>query len=227
MSRKFYLIPLSLILVIFVMAGIDRFSYTNLGEKYYNWYYNTSLDHEDKSDVSDMLKGCSISSCTDIFNKADLVVKCRTEGRKTITDSLFYTPVRVLKVYRGNQSLAGKQITLLEDIKINNYFKSLDSSYGYVPLQSGQDYVLCLNKKQWNPRKIPSKAESIQYFITSDSAFGVYRVSSRRQTKLYHYDSKKNTINSTMGADVLTDSPDILDQYYGLKSELFQKYKIS
>ena len=147
-------------------------------------------------------------------------------GRK-ITVTAFYTPVKVISVYKGNNIFNGKQLQIIENVAKQSMYNELYSFYGYVPLYANNEYILCLTKKKWNKAKVPTKYENSEYYVTSLSAFGVFRPTNEKQTKLIVYRTKNVTINNIQGLDIMTDSKDVLNQYYNLKKELFNKYSIT
>lgn len=224
MNKKFYLIPLFIIIFVFTAAFIVRGSYTNNGKKFYTYPYNSVyMQNEPKENL---LKENGYSSYSDILKKSELIVKCTAQAGRTITVSAFYTPIKVLTVYKGSHALAGRQLILIENVTKQSNYNELNADFGYLPLYAGNEYVLCLTKKKWNRYKIPSAYEASEYYVTSVSAFGVFRTGNEKQTKLFPYPAKGTTIDNLKGNDIMTDGKNVLKQYYALKDLLFSTYKI-
>lgn len=226
MKKIFYLIPLFIIISALITAVVVRGSYVDSGNKIYDYVYSAPQTVDEKDDL---LSDNNYSSYSDIIKNADVIIKCEVQTDRIITDKAFITPVKVLTVYKGNSQLVNQKLQIIENVTIQ-YFSSnkkwITSYYGYIPLHSNQQYILCLNKKKWNSNKMISSFENSQYYITTASAFGVFRTSNDKQTKLIDYTKYDETINTLKKIDVFTDSKNILYQYYQLKNELFKKYDI-
>jgi hypothetical protein len=229
MNRKLYLIFPALLAVLLVTAVTVRFSYTDIGEGYYDYPYNTIYTESSESSAkTGILNDNEMTSLSDIFDRAELIVKCTVQQGRRITYNAFYTPAEVTAVYQGDQTLVGTRLDIIEPITItraNRYSSgSLAGRGGYVPLEEGCEYVLCLTKKSWDVSKKPNSYEDSQYYVTTSSAFGMFRTGPQKQTKLY---DSAATVNTLRGEDIMTDSEKVLDEYYQLKQTLFSKYEIS
>lgn len=227
MNKKFYLIPLIIIISAFITAVVVHGSYVNSGNIIYNYIYSAPQTDDSKDDL---LAENNYSSYSDILNDSDAIIKCEVLDDRIITDKAFITPVKVLNVYKGNSELTNKTIQILEDVSIQTFSSDkimITSFHGYIPLNSKKQYILCINKKKWNSNKNVSSFENSQYYINTASAFGMFQISNNKQTKLIDYTKYSETINSLKNIDVFTDSQNFLDLYYKLKNELFKKYEIT
>lgn len=226
MNKKFYLIPLIIVIAVFMTAEVVRNSYIDSGDKIYDYIYSAPQTDDAKDDF---LKENNFSSYSDILKAADIIVKCKVQPGRVITDKAFFTPIKVLTVYSGNKNLSGQQIQVIENVSISAFSsnkKWVTSFNGYIPLQKNEEYVICLTKKKWNPVKKLSDYENSQYYVTTNSAFGMFRISNNKQTRMLDYTLYNATINNTKGIDVFTNSKNSLNQYYKLKEDLFKKFYI-
>lgn len=226
MNRKLYLIAPALLAVLLVTAVIVRFSYTDIGQGFYDYNYNSIYTESSESSAkTGILSDNKMTSLADIYDRAELIVKCTVQKGRKIAYNAFYTPVEVTAVYQGDQELAGSRLNIIESIAMSTYGPAtIYASGGYIPLEENCEYVLCLTKKAWNEYKKPNSYENSQYYVTTNSAFGMFRTGTQKQTQLY---DSYSTINTLHGTDIMTDSENILKEYYDLKQELFTKYGIS
>lgn len=183
MNKKFYLIPLFFVVAVFAAALIVRASYTNNAADFYNYPYSSVyFANESKQNL---LKDYGYKSFSDIIDKSELIVKCKMQPGRIITVGEFYTPVKVLDVYKGNKKLRGRQLQIIEYITKQVMYNELNADYGYVPLYAGNDYILCLTKRKWSRDKILSGYENSEYYVTTLSAFGMFRTVNKKQTRLF------------------------------------------
>lgn len=223
MNRKFYLIPAAFILLLCLFAGVTRTSYTDIGKGFLDYPYVSALSDED---VDKFFLTNELSTYAQIPDRADVIVKCKVNNGQKITSDAFYTPVQISAVYKGNKGLSGHQIQIIEPITIDYRQKQLTSLFGYVPLQTGKEYILFLNKKEWDPNKRPSDFENSQYYITTNSAFGVFSAGNQKQVHTIPDNAKSYTAHKVYGTEIFTSGSKILNNYYELKSSIWKKYHI-
>lgn len=224
MSKKYYIVFLPLLIALLITAGVVRSSYTNIGQKYYDYPYSAVYSDNDKDNILSMN---NYSEFSDILTKSDLIVECKVLPGRKITDIAFYTPVKVIAVYKGGKNLVSQQLNIIENVRIRFDKKALYGYSGYIPLQENNEYILCLTRKQWNSSKRLSEYDRSQYYVTSNSAFGVFRTNSNKQTELFSLSPSNTTINTLKEIDIMTDNQTILNQYYDLKDELFKAYNVT
>lgn len=223
--KKWYWITLSFILICFLTGFITRLSYRDdIQERIltYNYQSNDELDN--------VFNSQNIQSSDDIIKQADLIVKCHFSGTRQITDEAFYTPVKVTEVYKGNQELNGRILTVVEAVDIiENYdikpnFFLISNKGFYIPLQANNDYYLFLKKISLNKARKSDEFWDTQYYPVSESAFGVYRVSNTKQIKLFDPQKEHTSFNKLSKFDIYATKQEQLDVYYQYKEQVFEKY---
>lgn len=216
MKLKFYAIPAAIVAVCLVFAVIVRFSYTDGGAKVYDYAYTSD------GVLSDMLKGNKITAPDDIISQAELIAEAKYTGNRKITGSAFYSQVNVTRVFKGDKTLVGKEICVIEPVSTFTKTKFVNGAGRFlIPLQKGENYLLLLKHKKFDPRRTLDDFQQSQYYPVTQGAFGCYRLFAKNQTELM--DSNKTyTINSLKGFDIFTGDRKTLNTYYKYKSRIFQ-----
>lgn len=227
MKKRYLIISLALIAVCFSAAIITRASYRNdLLERIQNYSY---FSNDKLQNVSDKEK---IHSPDDLIRQSDVIVKCRFSGNRRITDEAFYTPVSISDIYKGNTGLKGKTITIVETVetveneKITPKCHLLLSESFYIPLQKKNDYILLLKKLPLNPAEKADAFLDSQYYPVAQSAFGVYRISDMKQTKLIDVEKENIPFHQLSKFDLFATKQNELDTYYRYKQQIFEKIGI-
>lgn len=217
MKPKFYAIPAAIIAVCLVLAVVVRFSYTDVGGKIYDYQYVAS------GVLADLLKAEKITSPQDVINQADIIVKAKYSGERKITSTAFYSQVKISQVYKGNKSLTGKELCVIETMSTLMQTRYVNAGGHFaIPLQPGEEYVLLLKPKQFDPHRKLDDFQKTQYYPVTQGAFGCYRISDKRQTVIMKDEQNKiYTINNLKGMDVYATDRQTLDTYYQYMDRIF------
>ncbi len=220
MKLKFYAIPAAIVAACLVFAVIVRFSYTDAGAKVYDYAYTSD------GVLSDMLKENKITAPEDVINQAELIAEAQYTGNRKITGSAFYSQITVTRVYKGDKTLAGKEICVIEPVSTFTKTKFVNGAGRFlIPLQKGENYLLLLKHKQFDPRRNLDDFQKSQYYPVTQGAFGCYRLSSQNQTEIID-SNKAYTINSLRGFDIFTSDRKTLDIYNEYKVQIFRHFGI-
>lgn len=222
MKRKYYLIPLFFVVACFVVAGIVRFSYTNnLINQIQNCTYMSG------NDSLSFLDNYGFKSSKDIINGSDLVVQGVCSGKQQVTDDALYTPMKIEKVYKGDSSFLGRTITAVQEMAVvQNAQAATNLNLGLncmVPIQEKTEYLLLLKHL---PQDSAKKVDSQQYYITTRSAFGMYKYSGQRQNNVVNAENNPLKFNELQDIDIYAITKQQLDLYYQYKAEIFQEFKL-
>lgn len=221
MKLKFYAIPVAIVAACLVFAVIVRFSYTDVGTKVYDYSYTSG------GVLSDMLKESKINAPEDVINQAELIAEVKYTGNRKITGSAFYSQITVTRVYKGDKTLAGKEICIIEPVSTFTKTKYVNGADRFlIPLQKGENYLLLLKHKQFDPRRKLDDFQKSQYYPVTQGAFGCYPLSSQYQTEIID-NNKTYTINSLKGFDIFTSDRKTRDIYNQYKAQIFKHFSIS
>jgi hypothetical protein len=223
MKKGYYIIPAVLVIFCLLTAMTTRVSYRNdLMKRIQNYNYQSN---DELQNVFDSKK---FHSPDDLIQQADAIIKCQFSGNRQITDEAFYTPVLVSDVYKGNSELKGKTLTIVETINVienykitPNYFLLTTQGF-YIPLQKGEDYILLIKKLPLNKARKSGTFLDSQYYPVSESAFGVYRISDIKQTKLINIEKDNIPFSQLSGFDLFASEQEQLDTYYQYKQQIFK-----
>lgn len=216
MKPKFYLIPLAIIAVSILAAVCIRSSYTDKGAEIY-----TSCQYDAEGDLDQLREESKISSPDGIIKQADLIVRAVYGGKRQITSTAFYSQAVIQQVYKGDKSLAGKNICVLEPAMVfvqKNYING--GGHFLVPLQPGNTYLLLLKHKQFAPERKLSEEQKIQYYPVTQGAFGCYRLSGTRQTAPLP-SGGAYTISSLKDRDIFTSDAKVFQAYRECRKKIF------
>lgn len=227
MKKRWYLVPTVIFIVCLIFARVVRTSYRDAGKAdIYNYKFETgntfnqtyqTLHTNDLNLIPQKL-----------IDGSDIIVKGTYFGDRKVTWHGFYTPVKISKVYKGNSSYLGKQIYVLEDESAFTYTRYINTgSSAYLPLQKGDSYILLLKKVQFDASRKLDKFEESQYYPITHTAAGAYRLSNKKQTKVFCWNKKPESLNSLKGYDLPVEEKKQLDIYYQLKTSVFKKIGIA
>lgn len=199
MKLKYYSIPLAVVLLCVAFAVAVRFSYTNVGDKIYDYSYVSG------GNLTDLFKTNKITSSSDLIAQSDIIVKAKYTGDRKVTSDAFYSTVKVSKVYKGNQAIKGANLCVIEPMAVftkNKYVNASPSPF-LVPLQAGDEYILLLKQMQFDPKRKLDDFQKSQYYPVTKGAFGCYRFSNRNQSQIMD-ENRTYTINSLKNFDIFT-----------------------
>ncbi|MCH3972233.1 MAG: hypothetical protein LKE53_05635 [Oscillospiraceae bacterium] len=181
MKIKLYLIPLSILLVAVITAGIVRVSYTDVISKEYQTYQFSSSLYDS---IETIFKKNKIKDEEDLINQSDLIIKGKFTGERKITTHAFYSTVTAEDVYKGDKSFKGHNIIYTESIEVFNNTKFLNSlSFMCLPLQKGREYILLLKKYPFNKARKLDDIQKKQYYLITNSALGYFPLNNAKQTE--------------------------------------------
>lgn len=220
MKLKYYSIPLVAVLLCVVFAVAVRFSYTNAGDKIYDYNFVSG------GDMTDLFKTNKITSSSDLMAQSDVIVKAKYIGERKVTSDAFYSNVKVLNVYKGDQTIKGANLCVIEPLAVFTQNKFVNASRAFlIPLQPDGEYLLCLKHMQFDSARTLDSFQKSQYYPVTQGAFGCYRFSNKNQTKIMD-DNKTYTINSLKGLDIFTDDRKVLNTYNQYKEQIFSRLGI-
>lgn len=220
MKLKFYSIPAAIIAVCLIFAAVVRFSYTDAGDKIYDY------DFVSGGDLAALFKDNQISSPSDLVKQADIIVKAKCTGERKVTASAFYTTVKVSKVYVGDRTINGTNLCIIEPMAVFADRKFINASKPFlIPLQPGQEYLLLLKHMQFDPQRKLNNFQESQYYPVTESAFGYYRISNKNQKEPMN-ENKTYTINSLKDFDIFTSIQKDLDTYNEYKAQIFSRFGV-
>lgn len=220
MRPRFYAIPAAIVAVCIVFAVVVRFSYTDAGEKVYDYEYTSD------GSLTDMLKENKIASPEGAVDQAELIVEAKYTGSRRVTGCAFYSQVNVSHVYKGEKALAGKEICVIEPEVIFTKTRYVNAGGSFlIPLQPGENYLLLLKHKQFDPQRKLDDFQKSQYYPVTQGAFGCYRLSAEDQTEPMD-DKKTYTINSLKGFDIFTNDRKTLDTYNQYKAYIEGRFPV-
>jgi hypothetical protein len=218
MKEKMYFIPLGLVIFCIIVATVVRFSYTNCGNEIYTYTFAATIPSTNK-----ILSKNNITTVDDLINQSDIIVKCKYSGYRQITSDAFYSEVLISDVYKGDKSLIGKNINIIENVYTfpeNRYLNSID---GYIPLQVNVEYLLILKHAQFDKLRHLSDFENKEYYVLTNSPFGSYRVT---QTQSGLVNSNINmTLKTIKDLDIVTNDKKVLDIYNSYRNGIISKFR--
>lgn len=222
MKRKYYLIPLFFVVSCFVVAGIVRFSYrNNLMNQIQNYTYMAG------NDSLNFLDDYGFKSSKDIMDGSDLIIQGICSGKQQVTDDALYTQIKIEKVYKGDSSFLGRTITVVQEMTvIQNDQAATYINAGLncmIPIQEKSEYLLLLKHI---PQDSAKKVDLQQYYITTRSAFGMYKYSSQRQNNVVDAENHPLKMNELRDIDIYAITKQQLDRYYEYKAKIFQEFKL-
>ena len=218
MKKKWYLLPLFCVIACFIFAAIVRVSYPkNLLNRAQTYTYNANAE-----DTTSFLEGKGFRTGADLVSGSDIIVQGKWSGERKATNDALYTPVNVEKVNKGSASLVGKTILVVQQMNVieNNeqafYYDAAQNAM--IPLQKDVKYLLLL-------KHVPSDAsktvDSMQYYPVSESAFGIYRLSNKKQPRILKSTEEIIHFNELQNFDLYTSKQAQLDKYYTYKADVF------
>lgn len=216
MKARLYFIPLALAAVCLISAFVVRFSYTDSGNQIYDYPYNAS------DTLADYLKENNVSSPQDLIREADVIVKAKYDGERQVTTDAFFSQVKVSQVYKGDHALVGKDLCVIETISAFPKTRYMSAKGFLIPLQAGDEYILLLKQRQFDPDRKLDEFQKSQYYPAMQGAFGYYRVSNVKQTQLMNTDRQQYTLNSLKGMDLFATDQQVLNTYYQYKEQILK-----
>lgn len=221
MKRRYFFIPLALLVVLLLFAVVVRLQYTDLHNnidpvKIY------CADSDFGKDINDVSK-----EAKEVIGKSELVVKAHFTGKRTVTGVALYSTVKVEQVLKGDSSLNGKEICFVNLAMLMDKSTVLHSST-ILPLYEGKTYLMLLKKVQFNPNRHIEEWQKNQYYAVKDSAECVLRIFAPKQTEIYGEDAGKSqercyTVKEAEKFEMPAKDQKQLELYQKLKSRILQE----
>lgn len=218
MKLKFYIFPLSLVILCFIIALCIRFSYNDEVNAIYDYNYRAD------DDIEFTFKENNINNLDDIIKISDIIIECEFTGERKITDIAFYSCVKVSKVFKGDKNLVGNNLNIFEETYIFPKNKHITSTGCRIPLYAGNRYILFLNKVNFDPQRKLNDFLQSQYYPVLDSVFSIYNLSAKEQKDCMDTNNNTYTINSLNGQNIFTNNKDDLKKYYDFKKQVLEMY---
>jgi ATP-dependent exoDNAse (exonuclease V) alpha subunit len=218
MKNKKYLFPLLLVTVCLIAAVIVRFSYTDAGNQIYDYSYKAA------GSLEDYLKANAVSSAKDLIEQADIIVKGKYNGNRKVTTDAFFSQITVSDVYKGDKSLTGKAIYVIEPVHVYPKTKFIPAKGFWIPLQTGSKYILLLKKRQFDPKRQLDEFQSSQYYPVTQGALGHYKCANERQTQLLSA-NQPVTLNELKNIEIFATDQQTLNTYYQYKEQILKQIK--
>ena len=238
--KKLYFIPATMLLLCLVVATIARISYTNAATAIYDYEYNSSGEYSQLDNsienaqidpkLASLFSGIdlNINNAGECVDKAELIVRVKYHGQRDITKTAFYSEVEVEDVLKGDSSLVGSNLCIIEsDMNIFTQTKFINACKGWIPLQDGQEYIMLLHRPIFDERRKLNELQKKEYFPITVSPLSCYLLGSQKQTKLIDSSENKYTINTLKGYDVYATTQQELDTYYQWRDEIFDELNIN
>lgn len=217
MKVKYYIFSIVLLLACVITGIAVRGSYTNLGNKTFDFACGMV-----SSSADSILSQNQIKSPNDLISGADAVLLGHFNGKRQITSDAYYSTVTVKRVLKGSKSVTGKEVLVIENIYTFPQTRYINGPAGYLPMQSGSDYILLLKKKTFSPYRHLTATEKAEYSIFTNSPFGKYN-STRRQANISS-SNPQNTLASLKNLDYYTDNQRSLATYNQYRDTILAAY---
>lgn len=223
MKGKWYLIPVTLIGICMLFAGIVRLSYTeNVSKELYDYQYETESE-----DWNKIFQENKISGPDDLLSQSDLVAKIQFDGERIIRSNAFYSSVKVENVYKGNSALKGQSIILTETVSVFQSTRFLNASATmkmWVPLSTGFEYIVLLKKIPFSAQRIQNDFQKRQYYPITNSPAGCYLLENKNSRALKK--GETTTLETLRGQPLYTFDQQQMNTYYTLEKAIFNKLGI-
>lgn len=220
MKLKFYVIPAAVAAACLVFAAVVRFSYSDAGAKIYDYNYAAG------GELTDVLKKNGVAAPEDVINQADLIVEAKYSGNRKVTKNAFFSEVDVGHVYKGDGTLAGKEICVIESMWTftKTHFLNAGGTFS-IPLRTGESTLLLLKHKQFDPERKLDAFQKSQYYPVTKSVFGCYRLSPGGRTELVD-ENKAYTVHSLKDFNIFTGDPQTLETYKRYRAWILGRFGI-
>lgn len=215
----------SALVILGVIASLfTRFSFTNVGDQIYDYEYGGGID---SSYMKELFAEFKITKPEDMVSDADTIVKVKYGGHRQVTELSFYSQVTVLEVYKGDTSLKGKKINVMEDIATFVSNKYINSGAALTVMQPENEYLLLLKKPQFEERRKLTEFQESLYYIYPKYSLGCFPITDKKQTKLYPIDDETQTLNKGKEFEVYIVNQEGLDLYYQYKDTIFKLLSVN
>ncbi len=182
--------------------------------------FNVCLSLYNTEDLDERKQDREYEKPEDMENGADLIVHAVHNGQWTSTEGCIQSPVTVLEVLKGDSSLQGTTINVLEPASFN--IGLVDKWYTgneYLMMLPGHEYLLFLRFRSFPDGYAYTEEEKKTYMI-ANGYLGKYA--------LYEAPSPTYTASCTlkyedvMNLNIATCTPSVLEEYEKWKDALFK-----
>lgn len=224
MKKRWYFIPVALLLVCVVLAFAVRTTYTDTSAQCGQFDYGCSTTLQPALDTLKVKKASDMPE--KLIQGADLIVQAKFDGDRIFSSNAFFSTVKITRIYKGSQSFQGTELRIVETVDYTSFMKFLSAGNGfYIPLQKGDEYLLILKKVPFQSARKLTAFQKNQYYSYTQSAFGAFRMAKEKQTKIFKEDEKL-TLNMLKGYDIPAVDQNTLATYYQVKEKVMQLLKI-
>jgi hypothetical protein len=226
MKRRWYIIPIAILLVCVVCAFAVRTTYTDTTGDLSDFQYSAGADLTQALDTLGEKDAAKVPQ--KLADGADLIVQAKFGGDRSVTPNAAFAAVQITQVYKGSANMCGKQIYVLEDMVVHPEpeFHNIMTAGCYIPLQMDDTYLLYLKRVQFQPARKQTEFQKSQYYPYTQSALGAFRITNTKQTKLFsstgHYQLKDYS-----GCDLPAGKLETIDFYNKVRAQVFAQWKIS
>lgn len=226
MKRRWYIIPIAILLVCVVCAFAVRTTYTDTTGDLSGFQYSAGADLTQALDTLGEKDAAKVPQ--KLADGADLIVRAKFSGDRSVTPNAAFAAVQVEQVYKGDASIQGKQIRILEDMVVHPEpeFHNIMAADCYIPLQTGDTYLLYLKRVQFQPSRKQTEFQKSQYYPYTQSALGAFRITDTKQTKLFSATGQYK-LEDFSGCDLPAEKQETIDFYNQVRAQVFAQWKIS
>lgn len=218
MKRRWYFLPLAILLVCVVAAFAVRGTYTDISGDIDSCTYAASYDFTKAVETLGESDFSKVPQA--LYDGTDIVVEGTCTGR-SITPNAWFESFSVEKVHKGDASLSGQTLQILEELTLFVNVKNINTMMSaYLPLQEGERYLLLLKKVEFLPERHLTAFQESQYYPYTESALAALHITPERQEKTFDI-SARWKLGDFAGCDVPAGNATVLEQYEGVRSALF------
>jgi len=243
---KFWICAWCVIIVICVVKGIStRSSYTDLSSNsaevinsYYMYAVDTEMSHS----------AITNTNYNTLASQAKLIVTCRFDGVREITNKSLLSEVKVEGVIQGDKSLQGKKINVNEPISIGfenikqlyivNDFKEMVKNFGwqgksrviissfasasnlmnYAIMGENQEYLLFLKP----PELLPGQKADATGYMLLDNPYAKITISNMNAST-YKPPTGEISFKEAMQYEIFLQEPLTIKAYFNTKMEILKQ----
>ena len=175
-------------------------------------------------------EGETAVTAEELLEKAQTVVKAACTEERRVHGETLYTQVEIKEAYKGEENLKGRKIWVVGDYSVSAEYRYINTSgEKKLPLISGQEYLLFLNKAEFHPARSLTEFQEAQYTFATHTPADAFLFTEEKQTTVFEYEdgsSEWETLKTLRGIDVFTWDPEDLEEYYTLRDELYAQLNI-
>ena len=246
MRRWLYALPLAAVAVCFILAGMVKNTVVHFDPGAIQEYmtspsdfkesYRIEMELDETGGIENDIDPVSaprpqyLLTAEELLEKSQVAVKAACTGERRVHGETLYTLVEIKEVYKGEDNLKGKQIWVVGDYSVSAEYQYINTSgEKKLPLISGQEYLLFLNKAEFHPARSLTEFQESQYTFATHTPADAFLFTEKKKTTVFEYEdgsSEWETLKTLRGIDVFTWDPEDLEEYYTLRDELYAQLNI-